>query len=146
SASSAKISEFGIASLLVTLRQNEPITGHRSAQCPAILTALSRSDRFVLLVLGIRTEHKLADAVLRRDIGDGPQQREAGALTVDGILARRERDAAAGATTSPDAEADQLQAVELAADEMQLGFGEFVGRVAFLVRLDSYADFHNLTS
>jgi hypothetical protein len=59
---------------------------------------------------------------------------EAAALTVDGVLARRERDVAAiAAAALPHGEPDQLQAVELAACEMQLGFREFAGRVPLVV-------------
>jgi hypothetical protein len=52
-------------------------------------------------------------------VNDGTQQREAAALTIDGVLARRERDVAATAAAAlPDGEADQLQAVELSVGEM----------------------------
>jgi hypothetical protein len=78
---------------------------------------------------------------------DGSQQCEAATFTIDGVLPRRERDVAAVATSPfPDGETDQLQAVEFAVDEMQLGIGEFAGRVAFLVWSDSYDDVHNVTS
>jgi hypothetical protein len=106
-----------------------------------------RCDRASLLVLGERFEHELAHAVLRVHVGDGPQQRETAALTIDGVLARRERNVAAVATASlPDAEADQLLAVEIAVDEMQLGIGEFAGRIAFVVWRDFDDDLHSVTS
>src|SRR5687768_9458701 len=80
---------------------------------PAIGCLRSRRIRRGVLVLGVRLQHELTDAVLRRRIGDRTQQREAAALTVDGIGARRERDVpAATAAAFPDGEADQLQAVE----------------------------------
>ena len=78
-------------------------------------------------------------------VSDRPQQREAATLTIDDVLARRERDVAAtAAATLPDGEADQLQAVECAVGEMQLGIREFAGRVAFVVRSD--LDDHDVTS
>src|SRR5262245_47841830 len=90
-----------------------------------------RRDGGPLLVLGERLEHELTDPVLRGDVGDGPQQREAATLTIDGVLPRRERDVpATTAAALPDAEADPLQAFEFAVGEMQLGIGEFGGRVA----------------
>src|SRR6185295_11164766 len=95
--------------------------------------------------LGVRGEDEIADALLRVDVRDRAQQRKAAALTIDGVLVRRERDVAPRATAAlPDAEADQLQAVERAVGEMQLGIGEFAGRVAFVVRGD--LDDHTLTS
>ena len=98
-----------------------------------------------LLVLRVRGEDEIADALLRVDVRDRAQQRKAAALTIDGVLARRERDVAPRATAAlSDAEADQLQAVERAVGEMQLGIGEFAGRVAFVVRGD--LDDHILTS
>src|SRR6516165_8836295 len=100
-------------------------------------TLRTRRDGVSLLVFGVRPEHEIADTVLRRLVSDGPQQREAAALTIDGVLACRERDVAAvAATPLPDAEADELQAIELAVDEVQLGIGEFAGRRAFLVWRD----------
>ena len=63
------------------------------------------------------------------DVADRTQQREAAAFTVDRVLPRGERDVAAAAGAPfPDGEADQLQAVELAAGEVQFGIGEFAGR------------------
>ena len=43
----------------------------------------------------IRLQDQIADPVLRRRVADRPQQREAAALAVDRVLARRERDVAA---------------------------------------------------
>src|SRR5262245_41969798 len=72
-----------------------------------------RRDGRALLVLGKRVEHELTDPLLRADVGDRPQQREAATLTIDGVLPRRERDVpATTAAALPDAEADQLQAFE----------------------------------
>src|SRR5260370_39032594 len=106
-----------------------------------------RPNRRSLFVLGVRLEHEIPHAVLRTRVGDGPQQRKAATFTIDGTLARRECDVAAVATAPfPYGEADQLQAVELSVDEMQLGIREFAGRVAFVVRRDSDDDAHNVTS
>src|SRR5581483_133260 len=50
------------------------------------------------------------------------------------VLARREGDVATTAAAAlPDREPDQLQAFELAVGEVQLGIGEFAGRVAVVV-------------
>src|SRR6266545_1143766 len=106
---------------------------------------LLRSNLGCLLILGIGLQYEIADAFLRARIGNGTKQREAATFTIDRVLARRERDVAAVATaTFPDGEPDQLQAVEYAVGEMQLGIREFAGRVAFVVR-DDFHD-HDLTS
>jgi hypothetical protein len=81
-------------------------------------------------VIVVSGDDELANPILRSHVRDGPQQRKAAALTIDGVLACREgRVAATAATAFPDGEADQLQAVELSVDEMQLGIREFAGRV-----------------
>jgi hypothetical protein len=88
-------------------------------------------DGPAFFVLGERLQHELAHAMLRAYVGNGAQQREAATFTIDGVLACRERHGAAVATASlPDGEPDQLQAIEFAVDEMQLGIREFAGRVA----------------
>src|SRR5687767_5769028 len=82
-----------------------PHTGQR----PASVVGLRRGLSGHPLVLGVRLQHEIADAFLRTGVYDGTQQREAAALTVDRILARRERDVAAStAATLPNGEADQL--------------------------------------
>src|SRR5207253_8609861 len=71
------------------------------------------SDGPPLFVLRVRFEHELAHTLLGGRVGDGTQQREAATLTIDGILACRERDVAPGTAASfPDGEADQLQTFE----------------------------------
>ena len=50
--------------------------------------AISVASRFVL---GVGLQHEIAHALLRARVGDRAQQREAAALTVDGVLACRER-------------------------------------------------------
>jgi len=60
--------------------------------------AALESPLFVrLLVLCVRLENELADAVLRGGIRDRPKQCKAPALTVDSVLPRGERDVSAGA-------------------------------------------------
>src|SRR2546430_6338539 len=103
------------------------------------------ADCSALLVLRICLQYEVANAFLRVDVVDRPQQGKAATLTVDSVLARREGDVAtATAATLPDGEADQLQACELSVAEVQLGIGEFAGRVAFVVRCD--LDDHDVTS
>ena len=71
---------------------------------------------------------------MRGDIVDRPQEREAAALPVHGVLTRGEGDVPAAAGSAlPDGEANQLQPGEHAVVEVQLGVGEFSGRVALLV-------------
>src|SRR5262245_45667035 len=97
-------------------------------------TLRTRRDGVALLVLRIRFEHEIAQAVLRLLISEGAQQREAAALSIDRVLARRERDVAAvAATPLPDGEPEQLQTFECAIVEMQLGIREFAARVASVV-------------
>ena len=106
--------------------------------------ALVFLDRLLLrLVLSVGLQHQVADAVLRGRLADRPQQREAAAFAVDGVLARREGDVAAvpGAPL-PDGKADQLQAVEQALGEMQLGVRQLSRRVPLVVRRD--LDHHNV--
>jgi hypothetical protein len=89
----------------------------------------------------------LRNPILCAHIGNGTQQREAATFTIDAVLTRRERDVVPVATAPlPDGESDQLQAVEFAVDEMQLGIREFVGRGAFLVWADFDDDVHTVTS
>src|SRR5262249_5328347 len=98
-----------------------------------------------LLVLRIRLEHEITDALLGMRVSDWAQQREAATLVLHDVLARREGDVPTAATAAlPDAEADQLQAFEFSVGEMQLGIREFAGRVAFVVRRD--LDDHDVTS
>ena len=93
----------------------------------------------------LNDSNEIAYTFLSARISNGAQQREAATLTVDGVLARREGDVAT--TTGPAfpyGEADQLQAFEYAIAEVQLGIGEFAGRVAFFVRNDFHD--HDVTS
>ena len=113
------------------------VPGTARRRYPGIrLTSGRGRGRLRVFVLGVGLQHELADAVLRGGVGDRTQQREAATLTVDGVLARREGDVASATTAAlPDGEADQLQAVEHAVGEVQLGIREFAGRVV-LCRLE----------
>ena len=53
-----------------------------------------------LFVLHVRVEDAFAHGVLRRRVDDRPQEREAPALAVDRVLARRERDVPSASTPS----------------------------------------------
>ena len=64
---------------------------HRSLQ-PDQPDAHYDRDRRALLVLLKRFEDQLAQLVLRRDVDDRAQQREAAPLAVDAVLARGKRD------------------------------------------------------
>src|ERR1700719_2688150 len=95
-----------------------------------------------LLELGVRLEDELTDAVLGRGVADRTQQGKAASLSVDGVLTGREGDVATGAAAAlPNAEANQLQPLERAAGEVQLGVGELSGRVALVVRCDLHGEF-----
>ncbi len=108
-------------------------------------TGRNEASNAVRKRFGRRTE--IAHARLCGGVRAGTQQRKAAPLTIDGVLARRERDVAATAAAAlPDGEAGQLQAVELSVGEMQLGIREFAGRVAFVVRRDGDDDAHSVTS
>src|SRR5580704_19129931 len=94
-----------------------------------------------LLELGVRLKDELADAVLGCGVGDRTQQGKAAPLSVDGVLTGREGDVPAGtAAAFPDAEANELQPLERAAGEVQLGVGELSGRVALVVRCDLHGE------
>src|SRR5262245_10242600 len=94
--------------------------------------------------LRIRVENQLAHPALPGGVDDGTQQREAAALAVDVILPGRKRDVAGSAAAArfPDRETDQLESIEWAVCEMQLGIGELPGRVAPVVwrNLDRHGD------
>jgi hypothetical protein len=73
----------------------------------------------------VRLQHEIAHTLLSRGIINRTQQREATPLTMGGELTRREGDVLACAVpTRPDAEADQLQAIELATGEVEFGVRE----------------------
>ena len=63
-----------------------------------------------LLVLRVSVQHEVAYPLLRADVRNGPQQREAAAFTVDGVLAGGKGDVAATpAAPLPHAEADEFK-------------------------------------
>src|SRR2546425_1384843 len=103
------------------------IRRHPLGTAPGSVVHLLRSGlRRGLLVLGVRLQHEIADALLRARVSDRTQQRKAATFTVDRVLASGEGDVAATTrATLPDGEADQLQAFEHAVGEMQLGIREF---------------------
>jgi hypothetical protein len=77
----------------------------------------------------------------------GRNKREAPTFTIYRVLASGKRDvASATGATFPDGEADQLQAVEFAVGEVQLGIREFAGRVLFVVWGDMDGETHDVTS
>src|SRR5260370_39185779 len=86
----------------------------------------SARDRRPLLVLRERLQDQLPQRVLRRDVDQGPEQREGASLAVHAIGPRRERDVPPVAPSAlPHGESDQLQASErsVAVAEVQFGFG-----------------------
>ena len=84
-----------------------------------------RDDGGLLLVCRVRFEHEVANALLRRRVDDGPQQRERATFTVHRALASRKGHVSTGTASGfPDAKADQLEAFERACGEMQLGLRE----------------------
>src|SRR5439155_522656 len=96
----------------------------------------------LLRMRAVRLQHELAETVLSRWVIDSAQEREATSLTIGGELARRERDALSGAVTPcPDGEADQPQAIELAAGEMEFGVRELAGRHVAVAN-DLHEDVH----
>src|SRR5207237_457454 len=86
------------------------------------------------LEIGVCVDDQIADTSLRGDIVNRSQEREAAPLPVHGVLTRGERHVPASAGSAlPDSEANELQPGEHAVVEVQLGVGEFSGRVALLV-------------
>jgi hypothetical protein len=99
-------------------------TTARQLRCPCVLGRRRLGE--------VRLPHELSHLVLCVRILDRAQEREVAALAMKGELARRKRDAESVAVaTFPDAESDQLQSVELAAAEVQLGVGQLVARMCF---------------
>src|SRR6202521_67611 len=90
-----------------------------------------------LLELRVRLDDQLTEVVLRGHVPDRTQQRVAAALAVDRVAARRKRHVAAGATAAlPHRESDELQSGQRTVGEVDFGFGEFAGGIAFVVRGD----------
>jgi hypothetical protein len=81
-----------------------------------------RGDRRLVLLVGV--ENQIAHAILRRGVRDRPQQREAATLAVDRVLPSGKRDRPSAAAALPNRKADQLQSVQRAAGEVQLGIRE----------------------
>ncbi len=81
-----------------------------------------------------RPHDDVAQAVLGTWILDGAQQQEAATVTAHGVLTRRERDVLAVAVAArPYGKSDQLQAIEIAASEVDLGVCELAGGLVTVV-------------
>ena len=105
----------------------------RIARCRSARAASLRRDQ-LLLVFRVGLQDELAHALLRRRVHHRPEQREAPPFAVHGVLPGRERDVAAVAVLPlPHPEPDELEAIERAFAEVQLGVGELAGRVAAIV-------------
>ena len=84
----------------------------------------------VVLVFGVCLQNEVPDALLGRGVRDRTEQREAALLAVDGVLTGGEGHVAAGtAAPLPDPEPNELEALERAAGEVQLGVCESSDRV-----------------
>src|SRR6516225_9227597 len=82
------------------------------------ITSLQR-DRRALFVFLIRLDKQFAQLVLPHRVEDGAEKREAPALAVDGICARRKRDVpAVTGPPFPHGEANQLESGERTVSEM----------------------------
>jgi hypothetical protein len=76
------------------------------------------------LLLGVRQEDQVTHEILRIGVHDRPQEREAPAFAVHGVLARGERHGAPAVLALPNGEADELEAGERAVDEVEFGVCE----------------------
>src|SRR5262245_57709789 len=76
----------------------------------------------------------VAQLVLGRCVGDGPQQGEAAALAVHRVLPSREGDVAAAAFALPDGEPDKPETVEWSTGKQKLRVGQLASRSALVVR------------
>jgi len=118
------------------------MTNRDGAPKRSVAIDTSRRHTHRRLVLGVRIEDAIPQRLLRRDVGHRPQEREAPALTVHGVLPGRKRDVASGAAAAlPDAKADQLQAGEgRIAREVHFGVRELPRRRSAIVRGDRDRD------
>ena len=105
---------------------------------PRSTAVTSRGHRGFFLVVGIRLQDELANAILRGGVTrDWAEQCKAPSLAIDRERPCGERDVATvPASTLPDGEANQLQSSQRAVDEMQFGLSQLSGRVVLLVRRD----------
>src|SRR5688500_16700992 len=93
------------------------------------------------LEAAVRVEDGIPNRLLRGCIAiRGTQQREAPALSVNGVLPGRERDVAPSRTPFPDGEADKLEPVQRASVGFEDHFrvGELPWGIARSVRKDPY--------
>lgn len=75
-----------------------------------------------MVIASVGGKDRLAHGVLRGDVRDRPEQREAAPLAVDRVLTRGECDVPAGAAAAlPDPEANQLETGEGAVAEVEFG-------------------------
>src|SRR5882762_7552979 len=90
-----------------------------------------------VFVFGVCLQNDVADTLLGRGVSDRAEQRERALLAVDGVLTRGEGHVAAGSAAAfPDPEANELEALERPAREVQLGVGESSDPITFVVRFD----------
>src|SRR5206468_12168216 len=91
----------------------------------------------------VRLQHELTHAVLHAPVVHGAEQSEVATFPVHCERACRERDILARAVALlPHGEAQQLETVELAADEMDFGVSELVLRFVVLIPNDVDGDRH----
>src|SRR5437773_3080766 len=92
-----------------------------------------RSGR-VRFLGGVCLQDQIPNSILSRGVDNRAQEREATALTVDGVLAGREGDVATGvASAFPNRKTDQPQALEWAIGKMQFRIGQLARWVALVV-------------
>jgi hypothetical protein len=84
------------------------------------------ADTRAATVSQIGVADQIADAFLRRSVGDRPQQRETATFAIDGVLPRRN---VTFRPALPEGKADQLQACQRPGGEVQLGVGELARRI-----------------
>src|SRR5688572_23705275 len=103
-----------------------------------------RSDGLLRLFV-VRAEHELANVVLRSGIGDGPEQCKVPPIAVHDELACREGHASAGTlATAPNCKTNQLESLELAADEVDLCVRELVSGLPVFVAENLDFDIHGI--
>src|SRR5256885_16604379 len=96
-------------------------------------------DRDLRLPLRVLIQNQLAKLALRGGIDNGAEQREAAALAVDVVLARRKRDVAAAPASAalfPDRKSNQLHSFQRPFAEVEFGVGKLARRVASIVWRD----------
>src|SRR5690606_28677164 len=93
----------------------------------------------------VRPQDQLAQPVLRVRVVNGADEREVPPLAMDGERPRGERDdAPAPVAPLPDGKANELEAIELAASEVDLGVGELAGGRGSIGAQDLDRGFHGV--